>query len=78
MFAVSIIQNPEFHLEELANELNKYLLIFPNYAFGMGIVQLSTNYNLAKSCAQNFNLEFLCDAFPDNVCCMQCKSMTWD
>lgn len=73
MFAVSLIQNPEFQLEALADEMNKYLLVFPNYALGMGIVQLSTNYHLTKSCSQNFNLEFLCLAYPDSVCCNKCK-----
>lgn len=69
MFAVSIIQNHAFQLEDLANEVNKYALVFPNYALGMGIVQLSTNYQLAKSCSKEFNLEHLCLAFPDSICC---------
>ncbi|CAL8074946.1 unnamed protein product [Orchesella dallaii] len=73
MFAIALIQNPDFGLEEMADSINKYALVFPNYALGMGIVQLSSNYQLSQSCAQHFNLEFLCSAYPDSICCNKLK-----
>ncbi|ODM97667.1 ATP-binding cassette sub-family A member 3 [Orchesella cincta] len=80
MFAIALIQNPEFGLEELADSINKYALIFPNYALGMGIVQLSSNFQLSKSCSQHFNLEFLCSAYPDSICCNKLKEdyLDWE
>lgn len=72
MLAVVIISVPEFHLGYISDELNKVFLIFPNYALGMGIVQLSTNYQLSRQCP-NYNLDYLCPAFPDSFCCAKCK-----
>ncbi|ODN05940.1 ATP-binding cassette sub-family A member 3 [Orchesella cincta] len=79
MLSVVIIQIPELHLGYIADILNKIFLIFPNYALGMGIVQLSTNYQLSKQCP-NYNLDFLCPAFPNSFCCAKLKSnfLDWD
>lgn len=71
ILTVIIIQTPEFELESVADTLNNIFLIFPNYALGMGIVQLSVNYQFAKDCAMN-NLEFLCPVAPDSYCCAKC------
>jgi len=72
MLSVAITQIPELDLSEVATLLNKIFLIFPNYALGMGVVQLSSNYQLQQQCA-SFNLEFLCPAFPKSFCCAKCK-----
>ena len=69
MLTVVICQIPELGTQHVADLLNNVFLIFPNYALGMGIVQLSTNYQLNQQCSSELNLEFLCDAFPDNLCC---------
>lgn len=73
MLSVVIIQIPELHLGFVADALNKLFLVFPNYALGMGIVQLSTNYQLERQCP-NYNLDFLCPAFPDSFCCAKRKA----
>jgi hypothetical protein len=75
MLTVVIIQIPEFGLEYVADILNSIFLIFPNYALGMGIVQLSTNYQIARDCMK-WNLEFICPVFPDSVCCAKCGYYT--
>lgn len=77
MLSVVIIQIPELHLGFIADALNKIFLIFPNYALGMGIVQLSTNYQLERQCP-NYNLDFLCPAFPDSFCCAKRKARLYD
>ncbi|CAL8096130.1 unnamed protein product [Orchesella dallaii] len=79
MLSVVIIQIPELRLGYIADILNKIFLIFPNYALGMGIVQLSTNYQLSKQCP-NYNLDFLCPAFPNSFCCAKLKTnfLDWD
>ncbi|XP_035705489.1 ATP-binding cassette sub-family A member 3 isoform X2 [Folsomia candida] len=72
ILTVVMIQTREFQLESLADTLNSIFLIFPNYALGMGIVQLSTNFQFARDCVR-FNLEFVCPAFPSSVCCSKLK-----
>jgi len=69
MLTVVICQIPELRIGHVADLLNDIFLIFPNYALGMGIVQLSINYQLNRQCSSQLNLEFLCDAFPENLCC---------
>lgn len=72
MLSVVVIQIPELRLGYIADILNQIFLIFPNYALGMGIVQLSTNFQLAKQC-HYYNVEFLCPVFPDSFCCAKRK-----
>jgi len=69
MLTVVICQIPELQIFHVAELLNDIFLIFPNFALGMGIVDLSTNFQLNKQCTKELNLEFICDAFPDNICC---------
>jgi hypothetical protein len=72
MLTVAIIQIPELRLGHIADALNQVFLIFPNYALGMGVVQLSTNFQFTRDCSK-FSLEFICPAFPDTFCCAKRK-----
>jgi len=69
MLTVVITQIPELGLGHVSELLNDIFLVFPTFALGMGIVDLSTNYQLNRQCSRELNLEFVCDAFPDNLCC---------
>lgn len=70
MLTVVIVQIPDLKLGAVVSTLNDVFLIFPNYALGMGIVQLSTNYHYQKLCSE-VELEYICDSYPDNPCCVQ-------
>lgn len=73
MLSVVILRTPELQLGYVADVLNQIFLVFPNYAVGMGIFQLSTNFQLSKQCHIYYNLDYFCPAFPDTVCCAKCN-----
>nr|APD26538.1 ATP-binding cassette transporter subfamily A member 3 X1 protein [Brachionus koreanus] len=66
--AVNILSSPILDLSDVARTLEwVFLIIFPNYAFGQGIVDLYENYNRIEYCAGK-NAVALCKLFP-NPCC---------
>lgn len=71
---------PGFYLDHLADGVNSYLLISPNYAMGQGIMQLSVNYHLRSFCGSLEFLEDICAASNDKFCCQQLKQnyLDWE
>ncbi|OXA56781.1 ATP-binding cassette sub-family A member 3 [Folsomia candida] len=80
MIAMVFICMPGFYLDHLADGVNSYLLISPNYAMGQGIMQLSVNYHLRSFCGSLEFLEDICAASNDKFCCQQLKQnyLDWE
>lgn len=57
MIVVAIVTIAEFNLGTLADKLNDVFVIFPSYAVGNGMVQVSKNILLKEQCANIFSSE---------------------
>lgn len=70
MLSFVIVSIPELNLAKVAETLNNLFLVFPNYAVGIGIVQLSTIYQIQQQC-QSFASAYFCATLPNHFCCIQ-------
>ncbi|CAG7716861.1 unnamed protein product [Allacma fusca] len=68
MVTVLALENPELDLTHLADALHNVFIFIPNYALGMGIIQVAVHHDLKESC-ENFNLESLCKLDKNFICC---------
>ncbi|CAG7822963.1 unnamed protein product [Allacma fusca] len=68
MVIVIAMENPELGLGELAATLHNIFIFLPNYALGMGIIQISIHNDLKDLCGP-FDLDTMCKLDKDFVCC---------
>ncbi|CAL8113628.1 unnamed protein product [Orchesella dallaii] len=73
ILTITVLELPQVNQLSIATVLHRVFLVFPTYALGRGITQLSINKKLVEKCT-GFNLEFLCDAAPDSYCCVKMRS----
>ncbi|CAG7829934.1 unnamed protein product, partial [Allacma fusca] len=68
MVMVLALENPELGLIDLATTLHDVFIFVPNYALGMGILQITVHHDLKDVCG-NFNLESMCQLDKNFICC---------
>ncbi|ODM97870.1 ATP-binding cassette sub-family A member 3 [Orchesella cincta] len=73
ILTITVLELPQVNQINIATVLHRVFLVFPTYALGRGITQLSINKKLVEKCT-GFNLEFLCEAAPDSYCCVKMRS----
>ncbi|CAG7827997.1 unnamed protein product, partial [Allacma fusca] len=70
MLIVIILDVPEFDIQDLTDTLHNVFLLLPNYALGMGIVQITSHHDLQEFCG-TFDLTSFCAQSPDFICCVK-------
>ena len=67
MITVSILEIPDFDLEEVAKNLDRVFCMFPQYNMARGITLLYINANIKK----------LCTIPPENEIICLSQNITW-
>ena len=77
ILAITILQTPDLDLTHIADVLDWFFMLLPQYNLGIGIVQISTNSLFHRICPFALDLGTCAEGFvlynPESFCCTQCK-----